>query len=207
MAAAIDLSAELKKQDIARLMRDLNRRAEKSKRSVAKELKFTGWAVADALRVATKISPKKRPVRELEKRGKTRRGNKAFEVEITRKGKTDTRIIYAKGKREANKAKAVRIENSGLAMRAWHFAQSRLGSRKGGGKATAAAKRRGRRFSRVKMDLRASNPYIILQDRIEYAMSAFKTSGEQTVNNVVGRATRRMEKLAALRAAKHMGAK
>ena len=212
-AAVIDLSAELDRQGVRRLIDDMQKSAKGGARAIAKELKFAAWGVTDACRTATQISPKTRPIKEVPQyetfHGRRRRviGMKTFEVErLSRKGRK-TFTIKARGKREAKKDKRVIIDTRGLAARAWHWAQGKLGSKRGGGRVGPKAQKLARRYSHVEMNLRVDNPMIKIKNKLEYAMSAFKTSGEQTVNDIVARAGRRLEKIAAAKLAKKLGAK
>jgi hypothetical protein len=205
MAAALDVSAELDRQDMGAVMSAMRRNMAMLGKSLPQSLKFTGWAVADSLRVATKLSPKKRPVREVPKE-RTRRGNKVFEVErLSSGGRKSTFRVFGKNKREVNKLPSVIIQNRGLAARAWHFAQRKLGSGRGGARVSAKAQKLARRYTSVEMNLRGNNPSITIRNRLKYAGDAFKTSGEQTINNVLERAARRMEKITLAKAAKALG--
>jgi hypothetical protein len=57
------------------------------------------------------------------------------------------------------------------------------------------------------MQLRGDNPTAKIENRLDYAIPAFKTSGQQTLNNVAERAARRMQKITAAKLAKRMGAR
>jgi hypothetical protein len=204
MPATIEFDAKLSGQGT--LMREMRASAKALGLSVAGGVKFTGWAVADAFRTATKESPKKRKITEV-KGARTKAGNKTFEVERWHRGKKTTFLVYAKNKREANKLPQVKIGNRGLARKAWHFPQRKLGSARGGGKVGTTATRIARRHGTVELHLRDENPSVKITNSLDYAADAFKTSGQQTINNVLERAARRMQKMTAAKVAKRMGAK
>jgi hypothetical protein len=203
MAAAIEFDARLDSQGVSSLMRQMRASAKALNISLGNAVKFTAWAVADSLRAATDESPKKRKLTEV--RGeRTKAGNKVFEVERWSRGRKTTFRVFAKNKREASKLPQVRIALRGLARKSWHFAQRRLGSSRGGPKVTARATSIARRHGSATMQLRGDNPTAKIEN---YAIPAFKTSGQQTLNNVAERAARRMQKITAAKLAKRMGAR
>ena len=207
MAAAIQFDAELSRQDVGRLMRQMHATARDLGLSLANAVKFTGWAVADAFRTSTKESPKRRKLTELKDRPLTRRGNKTFLAVRLHRGRKTTYNVFAKNKREANKLPQVQIKNRGLARKAWHFPQKQLGSGRGGGRVGASAVKIARRHGSAELHLEGDNPWVRITNSLDYAADAFKTSGRQTVNSVAERAARRMQKITAAKVAKKLGAK
>ena len=192
MSAAIDISAELSKQDVGLVLREMHRGNAALGRSLGKGVQAAGWAIADSLRTATALSPKKRPVTEV-KGQITKKGNKTFEVERWHKGAKRTFNVYAKGKREANALPQVKIKNRGLAAKAWLWSQVALGTGRGGTRVGPEAARIAKQQSHVSRDLKSSNPWVRIENSLEYASRAFKTDGPQAIDSVMQRASRKLE--------------
>lgn len=192
MSAAIDIEAVISKQDIGLVLREMHRGNAALGRSLGKGVQAAAWSIADSLRTATALSPKKRPVTEV-KGQITKKGNKTFEVERWHKGAKRTFNVYARGKREANALPQVKIKNRGLAAKAWMWATVALGPGRGGTRVGPEAARIAKQQSRVSRDLKSSNPWVQIDNKIEYASKAFKASGPQTIDNVMQRASRKLE--------------
>jgi len=204
-AGAIDVAAILSKQDMAGVMSEIERRSRTLGVSLKKATMFAGWTVADSLRLATKIAPKRRTIRETDA-PLTRRGNKTYEVESMSGGKKTTFKIYAKGKREANKNPRAQIKRRGLAAKVWHFGQRPLGSGRGSPRTDAKTSKRARNSMTVTVR-GGQNPSVEIENRLGYASQAFKSSGEQTVNNALSRAAARMVHMTNAALVKQMGLK
>jgi hypothetical protein len=206
MAGAIEFDAELSGQDVAALMRQMKASAKALNLSMAKSVKFTGWSVSRSLGAATQEAPKKRKIKEVTGE-KTRRGNKVFEVERWHRGRKSTFRVFARNKREASKLPQVKIALAKLAKKSWHWTQRKMGSSVGGAKVGAEANRLARRHGTVELHLRGDNPWLRINNTLEYILSAFKTSGQQLLSNVVERAARGMQKTTADKVARKMGAR
>lgn len=203
---SVNVSTEISKQDISAVMRQMKRAQKEMGRSVAQSVKFAAWSVADSLRAATAISAKKREVVEDTSIAPSR-GLKSWKVKALRKNKPREYLIKAKNKSAAKKHPVVQIGNRGLAQKAWHFAQSRLGSGRGGLKVGSKTFGIARDNSMVTMRLKGDNPMVRIDNRLPYASMAFKSSGEQTISNAMERAGRRMAHIIDGQLAKKMGAK
>jgi hypothetical protein len=211
---AVDVTATLRRQDIGDLMRAMERARKEVGKSLGNSVKFAGWAVADALRTAARVSPKKRPVRLDDERmadpaqKRYARGLKPFLAERVhyRKGRYDI-PFRAAGLREAKASKWAKIGNSGLAARTWHAAQSRLGSGRGGKKVEPYTQGLAQQFGSVTLRVKGDDPFVRIDNRLPYAAAAFKGDGEQTVSNVMERAARRMMHVIDGQIAKKMGAR
>lgn len=190
MSAALDISAELQRQSISGIMAQMHRASSAVGKSLGQSTQLTAWAVADALRVATNISLKKRPVREIGADIVDRK--KIFEVEGYKRGRKFTFQMRAADKREAMASKRVKILNTGLAAKSWHWPQSKLGSSRGGKQVSAYTKDLAEKYSSVTAHLSGENPSVLIENKLPYATEAFKASGDQTVSNVMERAAKRM---------------
>ncbi len=189
--AALQFDAELSKQDTRALMAGMHRARRQLNMPLGKATQFTAWAVADALRTATKVSGKYRPLTQV---GRTvsAAGNKQYEVESYRGGTKKTFSVWAKGVREARKLRAVMIARRGLAASAWGWAQGMLG-RRGGMRVDGKTHGIARNYTDVTKRIRGEDPMVRIDNRLGYATQAFKGSGEQVLANVMQRAAGRME--------------
>ena len=203
---ALDVSTAISKQDIGLVLREMHRGNAALGRSLGAGVKAAGWAIADSLRTATKLSAKKRPVTEI-KGQITRKGNKAFEVERWHNGTKRNFKVYARGKREANALPQAKVKNRGLAAKAWLWSQAALGTGRGGTRVRPEAARIAKQQSRVSRDFKSSNPWVQIDNKIEYASKAFKASGPQTIDSVMQRASRKLEEYVKRQLAKKVGAK
>ena len=203
MTAAIQIS--FPNSDLRRLRSSMERNARDLGKSVRQSVKFAAWAVAESLRLATKIAPKHRAI---EPTGKvTSSGNKEFSVTSDRGAKSKTFNVYAPNKRAAQKLPQVTIARRGLAASLWGKTQSKLGRRGRSASVNGKTDSLASRLGSVQQKLSGDNPAIIITNRANYAMDAFKTSGEQTVGNAIERASRRMEHMIDADVRKKMGAK
>jgi predicted TIM-barrel enzyme len=206
MSATIDMSAVVSKQDVSALMRQMRRAEKDIGMSLGQSVKLTAWAVADALRAATKVSDKRRKVVEDLTRG-IRGLRKPFIVQAIRKNKEKEFPIRATSKREANAHRVAQIGNRGLAQRAWLWAQGHVGARRGGGKVGAKTAQLAEKYTSVQVRVKGNDPMVRIDNRLPYALDAFKSSGEQTVSNAMERASRRMMHIIDAKIAKKLGAK
>ena len=200
----INLDVVLNQQDMNRLTREM-RRAQQVLKHEWGGLKMTAWAVADALRTATVTAPKYRTLKDTGR--KTRRGNKVYEVTLYERGRKKTVNVYAATKREAKKRAAAQPRNRGLAKATWAKVQGKLGRRGATGPATSDAKKLTERYGHVQMNLRGNNPFVRITNKLHYARSAFKSSGQQTLDNVLSRAAGRLMHILDAKVAKAFGAK
>lgn len=204
-AATIDVSAELQRQSLSSLMRQMERARRDVGKDLGQSVKFAAWAVADALRTATAIAPKRRPVREIGADISDRR--KIFEVEGMKRGHAFRFQIRATDKRAAIADKRVNIANSGLAQKSWHLSQSRLGSGRGGKKVAPRTQALAQHYGSVEIRIKSDDPWVRIENRLPYASDAFKGGGDQVVSNVMERAARRMAHVIDGQIARKMGAK
>ena len=196
MADGIDISATLNKQDIRAFNALIIRNSKEFGKSLKSSLQFAAWSIAGALAASTKIAPKFRPYRKVKearkKRGEERYGA-LYEVDFDRSGKKFTRQVRAKSVGELKKKSQVMVRNYGLAAASWSFAQSKLGKRDSvGAKIAAHARKKASSFGAVTFHKDRTNPKVTIQNKLNYAYDAFKTSGRQTVANVMERAVKRM---------------
>lgn len=203
---SVSISAEISRQDISGLMRQMERARKEVGKSLGQSVKFAAWSVADALRAATRISAKRREVEEMPGVEK-KRGKLAWKVTGARKGKPKEWTIYAANKAEAKKHPVVQIGNRGLAQKAWHWAQSRLGSSRGGLKVGGKTFNLAQEYTGVTISLKGDDPFVKIVNRLPYASEAFESGGGQTVNNAMERAAKRMAHIIDAQIAKKMGAK
>lgn len=83
----------------------------------------------------------------------------------------------------------VKIENAGLAKMAWKIAKAKVVS---GGEGFAMRVKRA--IVAVRWWGGATNPTILIEDRLGYAIDAFKGDGKQAVNSAVERASNKLAK-------------
>jgi hypothetical protein len=196
---AVDVTAEVRRQDISALMRQMRRNAEAFGRSVPSSVKFAAWAVADALRAATKIAPKYHDIEEIKSLRQFSRvgedkiyGDRTYDITQYSRGRTRVFRVTAPGRREVKKMPVAQIQLRGLAAKAWHLAQRKLGSGRGGAKVSPRASEKATRYGMVSMNLGGNNPSVTITNKLNYASQAFKSDGEQTISNVMERAASRM---------------
>lgn len=216
MSTASDIQMQIDQQSVSGVMRELQARSKKLNEPLSKSVKMAAWAIADALRAATRISPKRRPVEQdpesalkdraaasglsfLQKGGKGK-----WKVHALRKGQAKIYTVRAADRKEAEAHRVAQIGNRGLAQKSWHWMQSRLGSSRGGTRVASKTMEIVRRDTSVELMLTGENPTVKITNRLPYAGDAFKTSGAQTLANVMERAARRLMHITDAQAAKAM---
>jgi hypothetical protein len=173
---------------------------------MGRSLQLTAWAVADSLRTSTTVSPKYRPLK-LKFKPEVGDELKFYEVQKVKNGVPMPFTVRARNKREAKKKRGVLIGRRGLAARGWGWAQGKLGRQGSRANRGPAADKMARRLVMVTKNTRGDKLFVQIRNRVNYAMEAFKSSGEQTLNNVMARAARKIERITEQRLAKRMGAK
>jgi len=189
--------------DVDALMRQIHRNSNSLGKSLGSSVKFAAWSVADALRVATKISNKNRSVEDSGERRK--KGLKKFIIERFHGDKPMRKLdVYAKNKSEATEKTVVKIRNRGLAQKAWHWPQSKLGSSRGSPKVSNNTSRIAANNGSTEIHLEGQNLWISITNKLNYANDAFRSGGAQTVENTMARAATRMAHMIDSKIAKKM---
>ena len=227
-------SIEFPRADVDALFRQIDRAQKDLGKSMARSVSWAAAYVARSLSAATKVAPKLRPlVENPDKRYKTdlrrarvgvyvyRKGVKKF-VPIYRTGEYGTQRFVGKTKREgtlhasafhapndgfyaASSAQTHRkreIGRRGLAKKTWQLAASFAGR---GGYIKPMGVYRLAGAVRIIDD--AVNPGVVITNHLDYAMEAFKTSGEQAISSALARASRNMEREIDRQIKKKLGAK
>lgn len=204
----IATTIEFPQAQIAALVRQMERNAKLLSKSIGSSVKFAAWSVADALRTATAISAKTRPFKKNDL-ASFKAGKPTFDVEGMKKGRRyDFQVTTEHGQeRSVLKNKRVIIANRGLARKAWHLAQRKLGSGSGGQQVSGRTQQYAERNQTVEMNLKGDDPSVRITNALDYAAKAFKGGGPQTVSNAMERAARRLAHIIDAKVAKQMGAR
>jgi hypothetical protein len=205
MPAAVGL--EWSKEDMARLMAQMERAREVLGKSMAASVQMAMKAVLQSVAKSTRVSE---PFRAYKQVGVSRSGkNKVWEVTTKyrtpmRKGKALRRswqgdwrkqLIYAPTEAQLKRRPAVIVAMSGLAAESWKQVLSRSllektkaelkGSRKA--RNTRIMRKAARRWVSVDKNLRSHNPYMRISNSLKYIRQALQ-GGEQSINTAMRRA-------------------
>ncbi len=126
-----------------------------------------------------------------------RQGKGLFRVKSDRPGKQDF-FVRAGSVRELKADRRVKIARRGLAKVAWKIIGAQIGglseAQAGRDNATSRTRQRANKFGNVRIKRNPLNPSVTLTNSLDYGMAAIK-GGEGTLNNIVGKAARRMFRL------------
>jgi len=185
-----DVSIDFPRQDVRALFAQMERARRELGKGLGQSLRFAAWSVASSLGAMTKVAPKYRPYREVEK---SRGGQRKFEVTSHKKGSPKTFTVRANNVAALKRMPQARIGKAGLAKSAWFWGLKKLGSSKGFSMkgATASARKAGGGVVDVTQRVRGDDPMIKIVNRLGYARSALR-GGESAITGAMGKAARHM---------------
>lgn len=185
-----DVSIDFPRQDVRSLFAQMERARRELGKGLGQSLRFAAWSVASSLGATTKVAPKYRPYREVEK---SRGGQRKFTVTSHKKGSPKTFTVRAANVAALKQTPQARIGKAGLAKSAWFWGLKKLGSSKGFSMkgATASARKAGGGVVDVMQRVRGDDPMITIVNRLGYARSALR-GGESAITGAMGKAARHM---------------
>lgn len=159
------------------------RRAERDlHKSAPAALQWGARTLVGSLAAATKTSPKKRPVRHVERR--------AYEIESWKGGTKHQIRRHGSTAAEIRALPETRISHSGFAKVVWRFMGAAFGG--GGGNAPSRALKFAAKYGNVQLR-RGADPAVILTNSTGYAESALR-GGASAIDAAVGKAAIRLER-------------
>lgn len=201
-------------KDVAEIFRGIDRGVKVLGWSLPKAVKKASWSVVNTLKTSTNIAPKYRPL-ERDKaydkirnrvRARNRRiqsGKNAGEIakvpdaRFIAKSKKNNRTkhyyVYAKNKSEAKKTPFVKIANAGLAQASWRWGMGGLGKRGPAVRISSRAQHNATKNMLVTSNLKKEDPWVKINNKLDYVQDAFKTSGKQAVSSAFERAGRSLQ--------------
>ena len=184
-----EVSIKFPEKDVRNLMRAMELQSQRLGVPMSDATQNAAKLVAYSAAAATTES---KAYRKYERQGKG-----LFRVKSDRPGKQDF-FVRAGSVRELKADRRVQIARRGLAKVTWKI----IGAQIGGSSAVASGKdnassrtrQRANKFGNVKINRNPINPSVTLTNSLDYGMAAIK-GGSGALNNIVGKAARRMFRL------------
>ena len=190
-----DVSIQFPERDVDNLMRAMERQSRSLGIPMREATQNAAKLVAYSAAAATTESKKYRKYQNIRKPSKSRAG--LWRVQNDRPNKRNFNVS-ARSVKELKEKPGVRIVRRGLAKSVWRIIGAQIGgsTNVSAGKSNASGKTesQSRKFGAVKIDQNIFSPSVTLTNSLGYAMSAVN-GGQSALNNIVGKAARRMHKL------------
>jgi hypothetical protein len=190
-----NVSIQFPERDVQNLIRAMERQSKALGIPMREATQNAAKLVAYSAAAATSESKQYRKYEQVRRPSRTRPG--VWRVRSDRPGKKDF-TVQAGSVRELKEDRRVKIARRGLAKTTWRTIGAQIpGSSpvaSGRDSASARTASQSRKFGTVKVDTNIFNPSVTLTNSLGYARAALK-GGESGLNNIVGKAARRMHRM------------
>jgi hypothetical protein len=189
----VSVNLHFNEADAAAFRAQMNRMIDNLGKAPEEAVRAGAVALISALRTRTRKAPQRRRVtasRSAAKGGRTAGGRQIYKAQSWRGGQKKTFSIFADSLESAKRAPAAYIHYAGLAKQSWGWTMQRLFPTQRVGSARFAEPRD---IIRTSKRGKGGDFEIEIENKLDYIMSAFRTSGRMAVSGAMAAASGTMK--------------